>query len=83
MANTTSEARSRIMRANKSKETKPELAASMAGLYLSCSARVSAARVLNEMVMKAEDISDVEDVMQDQSEEIRGMLHLIHQQNTA
>ena len=46
------------------------------------SARVSAARVLNEMVLKAEDISDVEDVMQDQSEEIREMLQLIHIRNT-
>lgn len=47
------------------------------------SARVSAARVLNEMVTKAEDTYGVENVMQDQSEEIKGMLKLIHQQDTA
>jgi hypothetical protein len=40
------------------------------------SARVSAARALTEMIQKAEDRSDWSDVMRDQSEEIKGLLHI-------
>ena len=43
------------------------------------SARVIAARALMEMVEKAENSPSDSDVMKDQSEEIKGMLKLIHQ----
>ncbi len=46
------------------------------------SARVSAARVLTEMVEKAESRSDKNNVMRDQSDEIKGLLQLIHNERS-
>ncbi len=45
------------------------------------SARVSAARVLHEMVIRAEERADPDEVMKDQSEEIKSLLKLIQNQN--
>ena len=44
------------------------------------SARVSAARTLTEMIQRAEDRSDQSDVMRDQSEDIKGLLQLIQEE---
>ena len=49
---------------------------------VSGSARVSAARVLTEMMQKAEERSNQNDVMRDQSGEIKDLLQLIHSEQT-
>lgn len=49
---------------------------------VSGSARVAAARVLTEMMQKAEERSNQNDVMRDQSDEIKDLLQLIHSEQT-
>ena len=44
------------------------------------SARVAAARALSDLTQRAEDRFDQNDVMRDQSSEIRSMLQLIHEE---